>query len=38
MFLELAPQVRFPRDRGFAYTPGILFRIEMVFGNIQNIF
>jgi hypothetical protein len=38
MFLEIAPQVRFPRDSGFTYTPGILFRIEMVFGNIRNIF
>jgi hypothetical protein len=38
LFLEIAPQVRFPRDRGFVFTPGILFRLEMVFGNIQNIF
>ena len=38
LFLEIAPQVRYPRDRSFEYTPGILFRLEMVFGDIQNIF
>jgi len=38
LFLEIAPQVRFPRDKSFDYTPGILFRLEMVFGDIQNIF
>jgi hypothetical protein len=38
LFLEIAPQARFPRDRGFEYTPGVLFRLEMVFGDIQNIF
>ncbi len=38
LFLEIAPQVRFPRDRGFAYTPGILFRLEMVFGDNRKIF
>jgi hypothetical protein len=38
LFLEIAPQVRFPRDRSFEYLPGILFRLEMVFGDIQNIF
>jgi len=38
LFLEIAPQARFPRDRGFEYTPGILFKLEMVFGNIRNIF
>jgi hypothetical protein len=38
LFLEIAPQVRFPRDRGFEYTPGILFRLEMVFGDIRNLF
>lgn len=38
LFLEIAPQVRFPRDSGFEYTPGILFRLEMVFGNIRNLF
>lgn len=38
LFLEIAPQARFPRDRGFEYTPGILFRIDMVFGDIRNLF
>lgn len=38
LFLDIAPQVRFPRDRGFAYTPGILFRLEMVFGDIRKLF
>jgi hypothetical protein len=38
LFLEIAPQARFPRNRSFAYTPGILFRLEMVFGDIRNLF
>lgn len=38
LFLEVAPQARFPRDRGFEYTPGILFRIDMVFGDIRDLF
>lgn len=38
MFLEIAPQYRFPRDRSFDGTPGIFFRLEMVFGNIAAIF
>ena len=38
LFLEVSPQARFPRDRNFEYTPGILFRLEMVFGDIRNIF
>lgn len=38
LFLEIAPQVRYPRDRGFEYTPGIIFRLEMVFGDIRNLF
>jgi hypothetical protein len=32
LFYEIAPQSRFPRDRSFTATPGILFRIEVVFG------
>jgi hypothetical protein len=31
-FYEITPQVRFPRDRNFDVTPGILFRIDMFFG------
>jgi hypothetical protein len=38
LFLEIDPQFRYPRDRSFVFTPGILFRIEMVFGDIQSIF
>ena len=38
LFLEIAPQARFPRDRNFEYTPGIMFRLEMVFGDIGKIF
>jgi len=38
LFLEIAPQARFPRSGNFEYTPGILFRLDMVFGDIQNIF
>jgi len=38
LFLEIAPQARYPRDRNFEYVPGILFRLEMVFGDIANIF
>ncbi len=38
LFLEIAPQYRFPRDRSFDATPGILFRLEMVFGDIKGIF
>ena len=34
LFLEIDPQFRYPRDRSFVFTPGILFRIEMVFGNV----
>jgi hypothetical protein len=38
MFLEIAPQVRFPRDRGFEFTPGILFRLEIIFGRYGSMF
>jgi hypothetical protein len=33
LFLEIAPQYRFPRDRGFEATPGIMFMVEMLFGR-----
>lgn len=33
LFLEIAPQYRFPRDRSFEATPGIMFRLEMVFSK-----
>jgi hypothetical protein len=32
LFFEIAPQLRFPRDRNFDVTPGILFRFESFFG------
>jgi len=32
LFYEIAPQVRFPQNRNFQDTPGILFRLEMFFG------
>jgi len=32
-FFEIAPQCRFPRDHYFHGLPGILFRIEMIFGS-----
>ena len=38
LFFEIAPQYRFSRDRSFDATPGILFRLEMVFGDIAAIF
>jgi hypothetical protein len=31
LFLEIAPQYRFPRDRGFEDVPGINFKLEMIF-------
>jgi hypothetical protein len=33
LYFDIAPQARFPRDRGFDLVPGILFRIEMLFGK-----
>jgi len=38
LFLEIDPQVRYPRDRSFAFTPGILFRLEMIFGQYGSLF
>jgi hypothetical protein len=38
LFLEIDPQFRYPRDQGFAFTPGILFRLEMIFGRYGTIF
>jgi hypothetical protein len=34
LFFEVAPQYRFPRDREFEPTPGILFRLEAIFGHV----
>lgn len=33
LYVDIAPQMRFPRNRGFDLVPGILFRIEMFFGK-----
>jgi hypothetical protein len=33
LFLEIAPQYRYPRDRGFEPTPGIMIMLEMVFSK-----
>jgi hypothetical protein len=33
LFFEVAPQYRFPRDSQYKGTPGILFRLEMYFGQ-----
>ena len=33
LYFEVAPQYRFPRDRSFEPTPGILFRLEAMFGH-----
>jgi len=32
LFLELAPQARFPRQLDYDFTPGILLRLELIFG------
>lgn len=34
LFLEIAPQYRFPRDREFEATPGINFKLELFFGGL----
>ena len=34
LYYEVMPQYRFPRDRAFEATPGILFRLDMLFGNL----
>lgn len=36
LFYELTPQCRFPRDRHFVATPGILVRLEMYLGDIAR--
>ncbi len=35
LYFEIDPQCRFPRDRSFNATPGILFRLEMILGNYR---
>lgn len=36
LYFEAAPQYRFPRNRSFEATPGILFRVEMTMGNYEH--
>ncbi len=36
LYYEVMPQYRFPRDRGFEPTPGILFRLDMLFGSLSG--
>ncbi len=35
LFLEMAPQLAFPRDRDFNPTPGILFFVEAIVGHYK---
>lgn len=35
LYFEVAPQERFPRDRSFQGTPGIMFKLEMIIGDYQ---
>ncbi len=36
MFYEIAPQASFRRERDFDVAPGILFRLEMIFGRYEG--
>lgn len=36
LFYKVAPQYRFPRDRDFTGTPGILLSLEMYFGYVGS--
>lgn len=36
LYYEVLPQFRFPRDRAFEATPGILFRLDMLFGSLRT--
>jgi hypothetical protein len=36
LFYEVMPQYRFPRLRAFEATPGILFRLDVLFGNLTT--
>ncbi len=38
LFLEIAPQYRYPRDHSFDAVPGILFKVEVVFGENSSFF
>ena len=36
LYLEIAPQERYPRDRSFHETPGIMFKLEMIVGDYRS--
>lgn len=36
MFYEIAPQVSYRRERDFDFMPGILLRLEMIFGRYEG--
>jgi hypothetical protein len=36
MFYEIAPHASYRRERDFDFTPGILFRFEMIFGRYEG--
>jgi hypothetical protein len=38
LFMEIAPQYRYPRDHSFNAVPGILFKVEVVFGEYRSFF
>lgn len=38
LFMEIAPQYRYPRDQSFHAVPGILFKLEVVFGEYRSFF
>lgn len=35
LFYEIAPQLTFPRERDYRQTPGILLRLEAIFGSYE---
>jgi hypothetical protein len=38
LFMEIAPQYRYPRDHSFNAVPGIMFKFEVVFGEYRSFF
>jgi hypothetical protein len=36
LFFEIVPQLSFPRERDFEAVPGILLRIEGIFGYLEE--
>jgi hypothetical protein len=37
MFLEVSPQLAFPREEDYEISPGILLRLDMVFGDFRSL-